>query len=1111
MATLTIGDKSVEVGDEFLRMSRADQESAVAEIAKSIGATAPKEEKASPVTANDVVRATATGVPVVGGVLNKLNAATNAALAPVVEPFLTPSENDISRDGAGFAERFRRSEAIQNLADKRFAEEHPIVDTAAKITGGVAGTIPAMMAAPAAFGLTGTLPQMVARGAASNAALGAADAAVRGEDVVVPAAVGGVVGAVAPLVAKGVGAGVRKYQEMRNPAAPVADPANIERVAGVDINMHQTADPAIEAEKELARRGARGGAAEAVARQADDEARAAIGQAEGNIAASLDPTATAAATKPTAAADIVQQELSAAAAARQAAEAQQARQVAAEGQALSRDLSGGAAPVTPFDAAGNTGAAVTAARDAALARRKAAYAARDAVEGTFDESVPQGLAEDIRGRLNTGPAEERVWVDPVNESAANRALKLIDQTVGKDSGLFNNRVAPKAPEPIAPAKGAAKPKGEPLADVVDDETTAELRKKFGDTVADAYKKQQKPAPAQDTPLSLMQFIASKGGLAPDPELNAIGLAAGHREQIPGQKGFFGAVRKNGADIDRMREAAEEAGYLRGQHGETSTPAQFLDAIEAELRGKKVYPEGHAGHVDKKAAQAARAGEQAEFDRVMAGHEADLREAGHGEVSPDVKNRAIKLMHEEGLGPDDAIDHALRQLDHEDAVSSAARAAAEPGGFPGDTPMGAKPAAPAQPVTLKTMDEARKQLVTMYTDAKTAAINGGNASDMRAMAKILHEFDNSISDALASGKFSGDAALAKQLQDEARASHAEYKRLFSSRGAGDEIGRAVEKILGRYVDNAATPEQIMKLGYGPANRPGTGDSVKVAMRLREVVGPDSREWAQWKQGLFHYVDDTALSPAKRADRIEQFLGSSMARSDILSAAETRRLESYARNLRATEPNAKPLSRLEKNIARIDGTDGAAPATVDDVAKMITAGTGDAQHLLGYLENKLTKEGWGKVKQAVFDDLINAPAGHNEFTALQKSKRLSDYLGSAVSKVVNTPAERAEMAKLASIYKRMVPLPGTTNPSGSATLGAKIARKALDNVGAMIGLGTGGVPGAIVGHALQRGGEVVRDAKAGKEAIRLFFGKQQRAPIKMSRVPMAIAAGVPASQR
>lgn len=1246
MPILTIGDKSVTVGEEFTKLSPEQQNAAVADIAQSLGVTAQKAEPAEPVTANKAVRALATGVPVVGGVLNKLNAATNATLAPVVEPFLEPSENDISRKGETWAQRYRKSESMQNLADERFAAAHPVLDPALKITGAVVSAIPMMRMAPAAFGLTGTLPQMVMRGAASNAALAAADAGVRGEDVRAPAAVGALTGAGAPLVARGVGAGIRAFKEARNPTPPVRQ--NVEKVAGVDVPLTRgqaASDPTLQAEEEIMRRGARGGSAEAIARQADEAAKKALADATESISRSLDPRSLPAAadsnpvppqfrigtkddtgpwflgsdkplyanatrdsldrlygpevaaafdkfpsvsgvnakgqpitvwhkpgeearalreienfktkgtvpadsaeaarlhyesglnlgypepaargyvekrfgagvlgepsprTAPQAAGETVLNEVSAQAMARQAAEDNMARQVEAQGETLARNLAGGAAPVAPFDAAERSGVALAKARADKIAATRAAYKARDAVEGTFDESVPQSMAQDIRERVNTGP--EALWIDPTNEGTANKALRLIDQTVGRDSGMFKN-AANKVPE-AAPAAAAEAPGAAAGAKVAEDETTAALRRQYGDSVADAYAKQNKgageAAATKRQPLSLLQFIASKGGLKPHAELDAIGLASGHREQIPGESGFFGTVRKNGAEIDRMREAAEEAGYFRGKDGGTSTPTEFLDAIEAELRGQKRYPEGFEGFKDKKAAASQSARSTAEQEQMVRGFERDLEEAGYRELGPDVHNRTLKIMQEEGLKADDAVESALRQLEAEDAAVAAGNKVSD---FPGDRPMRQPGAGESRPVDLKQMDEARKQLVTMLGDAKSKAFSTGDRSDLRAMSRILSEFDNVIEDALKGGKFSGDAGLAAELQAAARKSHAEYREMFTSRGAQDPIGRVVEKILGRYTDTAATPEQIMAMGYGPASRPGTGESVKVALRLRKVL--PAEDFARWKQGLVGYVDDTSLSPAKRSQRINDFLESSMGRSDILTAAEKTELGAYARNLRAMEPRGGMVGEVDKVIAKMAAGDMTPVEVVDTLYSRTGKGDKGLSVRLGMrLKQDLTPEGWTAVRQGMWEKLVDAGEGKTPYGAQALSQRMHEFLngsGKPLAQVMFSAQERAEMAKLASIYKRMAPMPGTTNPSGSATIGAKIARKALDNVGAMLGFGASGVPGAIAGHVLQRGGEMLKDARAGREAVRLFFGPQARMPIPTSKLPAIAAQALPASQR
>jgi hypothetical protein len=1009
MPVLTIGDKSVTVGDDFLKLSKEDQDATVNDIAKSIGAGA----KADPVTANQVLGAAAEGVPLIGGVRNQVNAAVNATLAPIVEPFLTPSKDDISRDGAGFGQRYSRSKAILEAQNKKFETEHPYIDTAAKIAGGVAGTIPAMAAAPVAFGLTGTLPQMVARGAASNALLGGADAAIRGESPAMAAAIGGGAGAVLPLAARGVGKLAQGIREYRNPTPPVAQ--NVQEVAGVKIPLTQgqaTADPALQAQEEIARRGASGTSAEAIAKQADEEAKAAIGQASSNIGASLDPRSLpkpvspapagipdevmAAAhadfpqiggdpaafskavqaieakygpqaaqaytdeiaavaqheagrggatvrTPPQSAADTVSNELMVQQQATAAAEAQRAAQVTGEGESLARGLGGGAAPVSSFDAAETAGAAVTRARDAKVAATREAYKARDAVPGTFDESVPRGMAEDIRTRLNSG--EDPLWVDPTNESTANKALKLIDETIGKDTGVFANAAAPKV---AGPASREAVPMA--AAKQTEDDTVAALRAKFGDSVADAYVKQNRPA-----------------------------------------------------------------------------------------------------------AQSA---------------------------------------------------------------------------FPGDTPaVSAAGTAAPRSIDLKAMDNARKRLVTMFSDAKSKAMSSGDKSDMRAMGKILNEFDNVIGDSLAAGKFSGDAALAKELQDAARKSHSEYRQTFSSRGPGDEVGRAVEKILGRYSDTAATPDQIAKMAYGTSSNPGGGQAKKVAARLRDIMGENSPEWGQYKQGLFAHVTQAGegakpFAPEEVASRIKKFVsgGSGKVLADeVLSGPEKAQWLRYAKNLddHAAAMNSSKVN-LPKEIARITGADGHPPATIGEITDMMFSrsgkgNSGTSERLAMYLKagpNKLSPEGWTAVRQAGWEKLATPIDGQVPYSPTVLSKRIDQFMDTGVSKVLYTAEERAEMKKLSALLKKFVPEEGVKNNSGSAWVGQRLLKKTGQNVLGLLGFATHGPVGAIVGHGLDVAGRTVKESRAAKDAQVLFYGKQPKgAPPLTSISPGAAALTIagPTSQR
>lgn len=175
------------------------------------------------ITADDIARATATGVPVIGGVLNKLNAATNATLAPVVDPFLPDSYEKLP--GKTWGERYDQALGIQERKDKEFETDHPVASTVAGLAGGIGSTAGLGMTAlgARALGLTGTtLPGQVGRGLASNTMIGAADASVRDNDPFVGGVVGGAVGVAAPVVGRGIGAAI---SPIANAVRGIRDPA----------------------------------------------------------------------------------------------------------------------------------------------------------------------------------------------------------------------------------------------------------------------------------------------------------------------------------------------------------------------------------------------------------------------------------------------------------------------------------------------------------------------------------------------------------------------------------------------------------------------------------------------------------------------------------------------------------------------------------------------------------------------------------------------------------------------------------------------------------------------------------------------------------------------
>jgi hypothetical protein len=159
---------------------------------------------------NGLIRSVGTGVPILGGLLNKANAATNALVAPAINPFLS-KENQLA--GGTYGERYANSLAQQEGMDASFAKDHPITNTVGNITGAVGGTLPAIAAAPWAFGAaSGGLAGNMLMGGISGSAIGGADSAVRSggdlDAIKQGAKIGALLGGVAPAAGKLIGKGV---------------------------------------------------------------------------------------------------------------------------------------------------------------------------------------------------------------------------------------------------------------------------------------------------------------------------------------------------------------------------------------------------------------------------------------------------------------------------------------------------------------------------------------------------------------------------------------------------------------------------------------------------------------------------------------------------------------------------------------------------------------------------------------------------------------------------------------------------------------------------------------------------------------------------------------
>lgn len=156
-----------------------------------------------------------------------------------------------------------------------------------------------------------------------------------------------------------------------------------------------------------------------------------------------------------------------------------------------------------------------------------------------------------------------------------------------------------------------------------------------------------PAARDPATYSLLEFLASKGGLKPSPDLQSI------LDGNPFIPGFGRLIRKDGLALDKAREAAVEAKYIveaaeldaaasgRMQtRPSESTITDLLNLIDNEARGTRQYVVGVEAPKSKAAVAAAREREMAEFEREIDGL---LSDTG-GARAPD-DDKIIKRAHE----------------------------------------------------------------------------------------------------------------------------------------------------------------------------------------------------------------------------------------------------------------------------------------------------------------------------------------------------------------------------------------------------------------------------------------------------------------------------------
>ncbi|MCC6106000.1 hypothetical protein [Acetobacter sp.] len=190
MGVLTIDGQDFSVPDSFGDLPHDQQLQVIAGIRQkhNLGdaARGSTQSGATPSIAEGIGRAAATGVPVIGGLLNKADAATDVVLSYGLNGLFSPDQ----QLHGSFGDRYHQALAVQNGADQQFAQQHPVLNTGAQVVGGIGGG-----AAVPGLGPGYGLLARAAFGAAENSALGGLDAYTRGGNAAHGALIGAGMGA----------------------------------------------------------------------------------------------------------------------------------------------------------------------------------------------------------------------------------------------------------------------------------------------------------------------------------------------------------------------------------------------------------------------------------------------------------------------------------------------------------------------------------------------------------------------------------------------------------------------------------------------------------------------------------------------------------------------------------------------------------------------------------------------------------------------------------------------------------------------------------------------------------------------------------------------------
>jgi len=183
-------------------------------------------------------------------------------------------------------------------------------------------------------------------------------------------------------------------------------------------------------------------------------------------------------------------------------------------------------------------------------------------------------------------------------------------------------------------------------------------------------------------------------------------------------------------------------------------------------------------------------------------------------------------------------------------------------------------------------------------------DGADGRDGPAVRTVIRAYDDSIDEMVDNQLFAGDVIAIQALQD-ARAGWSRLRSMTNPK-PNDDAGRVISRMLAQDV----TPEEAANWIFGSTQAFPTGRSVRVTETLRDLLGPQSEEWAAIRSAAFtnlitpRTAADAIMSPTMIANNITNFLsGRGQTLSTVMfTPAERDLMRQFANTMRILVPDA-----------------------------------------------------------------------------------------------------------------------------------------------------------------------------------------------------------------